>query len=125
MKTKNFLEIQQKGVNTIRARKKCSGPRKSDHAHIYSDCLLLTKEKITSTTEVSVAYLAKYCIICGKISGIQFFETEKCGDHESVILSNKANEVLLRHPGLEQFEVLDIWKDKYVKISEKITHENR
>lgn len=88
-------------------------PKKFKHKHKYKQCLIMQKDKQVYDKLITRYHLAEYCIICGKIGDIKFFESEPYGEGYARILTNE--EVLEKHKDLEVFEVSDIWS-KYVTI---------
>lgn len=121
MKSKDFLEKQHKENRKIYKGKK---PKvtvpKSDHKHVYFDCLIINKEKssLNDSGFIERCYKAKYCTICGKIDDIKWFETERVeGEKSYRLLSSRPQEMQARHPQLITFIVNDIHKDKFVKIT--------
>lgn len=82
--------------------------RKSNHKHEYKDCLLIEKE--------NKPHKSKYCVICGKIDDVKFFETTKLNEHFYRQLKDK--EIFDKYKELEQFYVDSIW-NKYVGLNRK------
>ena len=81
---------------------------RSDHKHNYGDCLLVDNE--------NRPYKAKYCIICGKIKGLEFWQTVKRDD--KTYLQLDSNEVFKIFADLPTFKVVSCW-DKYVILNDK------
>lgn len=77
---------------------------KSNHKHIYTDCLLI---------EYSKPYKAKYCKLCGKIKDIKIKEFIELDNDSKRILSDA--EIFENYNNLEHFQINDIFQ-KYVSI---------
>lgn len=118
MKTNEFLGKQRKESRTLRIgkRPKPTTP-KSSHKHAYEDCLITCIEKhpIDSGKAVERCYRAQYCTVCGKITNLKFFETER-SEYGCQLLHLSVKEMQERYPTLITFTVDDIWKDRFVKI---------
>lgn len=86
---------------------------KSNHKHEYKDCLLVNKE-------TNQPHKANYCIICGKIGEIKFFDTAPMIDEKygTVYRMLNAKEIFEKYKGLEKIYIDDIWQ-KYVPINNK------
>ena len=82
--------------------------KKSNHKHVYEDCLLLD-EKYKSV------HKAQYCKICGKINHIKFFDFSPLENEKFLqLLSN--DERLEKYKDLKHFKVKDIFNEKFVKF---------
>lgn len=121
MKSKIFLKKQYKESRPIYKGKKPKVTiHKSDHKHVYADCLITNEEKSSLNISgfIERCYKAKYCTICGKIDGIRWLETERVeGEKSCRLLSLSPQEMQERYPQLIIFSVNDIHKDKFVKIT--------
>lgn len=80
--------------------------KKSNHKHIYNECLLETKEHI---------FRAEYCKICGKIKQIYFFEIIPSENGMYSIWKSYSKEEMKNiFYGLPIFEINDIYKEKFI-----------
>lgn len=94
---------------------------KTNHKHNYCDCLLRSKvPRYTNSNEfVEVYNKAKYCTICGKISGVTLFELEEINSDLMVMPLTKEY-MTKKYPDVNIFSIGDIWKDKYVTLVTQI-----
>ena len=83
--------------------------KKSSHKHNYEECLLHDKDGHYSH--------ATYCIECGKIGDVRFFECKQTEGRWRMIMSNE--EIYEKYKHLIIFEIDGIYKNKYVKLEEK------
>ena len=79
---------------------------KSKHKHQYKDCLFNSGNSFCK---------GQYCVICGRIGKINYFETEKTEDNRRILLIS--DKILEKYKGLPIFEV-DTNLKKYISITE-------
>lgn len=92
---------RKKESNTSKSNKK------SNHKHIYEDCLLIENNKYV--------YKVQYCTICGKRNNTKWFDFSPLENEKFLqLLSN--DEKLEKYKDLKRFEVKDIFKEKFVKF---------
>ena len=77
--------------------------KKSKHKHIYKDCLLIAENRPRK---------AKYCIVCGKIGNIEFFEAEKISGGYRKLTDA---EIYDKYKNIERIEIESIYQ-KYVVV---------
>lgn len=61
-------------------KKKRLCPKKSQHKHTYSDCVLKYKEQVLGR-EIEFQNHANYCTICGKIGNVVFLDGYEVDSH--------------------------------------------
>lgn len=77
-----------------RSKKKKKTPKKSDHKHIYEECLFIWDNRV---------HRGERCSICGKVGDVHFFETEPCENSRFVkMISGK--QVLDKYPDLDIYD---------------------
>lgn len=103
MKNYNDLEIPK-----YKKKSSTKHTSRSDHKHNYDDCLLVDNE--------NRPYKANYCVVCGKIKDLKFWQTVRKDDNTYLQLDS--DEVFKMFADLPTFKVVSCW-DKYVILNDK------
>lgn len=113
-KNKNIKDLDDNNVS-YKKKKQSSiskSKEKSKHKHEYVDCLLIDRNNCPHRSE--------YCKICGKISDLKFYETERIENGMFRVLDH--DEVLKKYKDLERFYIDSIW-DKFIVLNNDIKEE--
>lgn len=97
-------------------KKKIKTVTKSNHKHVYEDCLVLTT--LLKTRHFYVK--GQRCDVCGKIGELNFIETERTRKHSGRMLSQE--EVLEKYKHLKKYNESGIWiqpKEGIMKYSDE------
>lgn len=103
-------EINNFDDEAIRYRKKSDSNKskassKSDHKHQYKGCLIRV---VSNGHPENRVHSADYCVICGKLNNIKFFETIKTSDNHYRVMTN--SDILDMYPDRDIFDINDLFQ---------------
>lgn len=107
--TNEIGKHKKKKASTISKSK-----NKSTHKHQYADCLLNDRNTYNGE-EHSHICKAKYCVICGKINDIHYFQTTPHPTKPCCRIMLTNEELLELYPNVPIYDI-DPLQSKYVPI---------
>lgn len=89
---------KKKESNTSKSR------AKSDHKHLYCDCLFITEE--------GKPYKGKYCTVCGKVHDVELYSVNKFNGYYVAFTENELYE---KYSELPKLKISSIF-NKYISV---------